>query len=140
MERWEIQQKINELEMYRDELEAKITDLEGKKDRLELEQTRKLRQIEYVSDLYSEKRATAQVLYDELEGVALSKAACKLGAIYDISNEGNLVSKLEEAIYYLKKCSEKAESDIEEARLEISVINWQIYGYRKDLESTKEEV
>ena len=126
--------------MYRDELEAKITDLEGKKDRLELEQTRKLRQIEYVSDLYSEKRATAQVLYDELEGVALSKAACKLGAIYDISNEGNLVSKLEEAIYYLKKCSEKAESDIEEARLEISDINWQIYGYRKDLESTKEEV
>lgn len=140
MERWEIQQRINELEMYREELEARIPALEGKKDRLELEQTIKLRQIEYVSDLYSEKRATAELFYDELERVALSKAACKLGAIYDISNEGNLVSKLEEAIYYLKKCSEKAETDIEEARLEISVINWQICGYRKDLESTKEEV
>ena len=138
MENWEIQQKINELEMYRDELEVKISDLEGKKERLGLEHTRKLRQIECVSDLYSEKRATAALLYDALEGVALSKAATKLGAIYDASSEETLVSKLEEAIYYLKKCSDKAESDIEEARLEISNINRQIYGYRKDLGSGEE--
>jgi len=134
MERWEIQQRINTLESRRAELEEKISKLEGRKERLELEQAAKLRDIENVSDLYSERRTTSELLYEGLEGVAATKAAGKLGEIYSIGNQEALVSKMEDIIYYLKKCCEKADADIEDARLEISNIDCQLYDDRKALE------
>lgn len=59
MDRWVIQQRINTLESRRAELEEQITKLEGRKERLELEQAAKLRDIEDVSNLYSERRTTS---------------------------------------------------------------------------------
>lgn len=140
MDKWEIQQRIRNLESRKSELESEISRLEEKRGRIELEHSRKMRQINQVSSFYSGRRTNAGLLRDGVQGVAISKAVERFGSIYDATNEGNLISNLRSAQSYLKKNCEKIDERIESARNDISSLNWQIYCYKKDLENVESEV
>ncbi len=138
MNKWEIQQRIRNLESRINELESEISRLEEKRDRIELEHSRKSRQISQVSSFYSTNRTNAGLLYDGVQGVAVSKAAERFGNIYSATDEENLISNLRNAQSYLKKNCEKIDELIESARSDIASLNWQIYSYKIDLENEEE--
>lgn len=140
MDKWEIQQRIRNLEWRKDSLQAEITKLEAKKERINLEHSRKIRQMNKVSSFHIGKRTNAGLLIDGVEGVAISKAVERFGNIYGTANEEKITSNLRNAQFYLKKNCEKIDEKIEDARADISSINWQIYSYKKDLENMESEV
>lgn len=140
MDKWEIQQRIRNLEWRKDSLQTEITKLEEKKNRIKLEHSRKLRQMNKVSGSFGGKRVKAEILAGGVEGVALTKAVGKFGTIYGITNEDSITSNLKNAQSYLEKNCEKIDERIEDAKTDISSIDWQIYCYRKDLEDMESEV
>ncbi len=140
MDKWEIQQRIRNLESRINELESEISRLEEKRDRIELEHSRKMRQISQVSSFYSTNRTNAGLLYDGVEGVAMTKAAERFGGIYSTVDEEKLTSNLKSAQSYLKKNCEKIDELIDGARSDIASLNWQIYSYKMDLENEEDEV